>query len=158
MGQCKDGLSCWGQLWVALYCRMGHYAGRASLWPHVQPCVDAVVREWLQQVLGDDTAQGGLGEAARNQAIVFFVNNRLVMARYPEWLQSSFTIPVNLFERIGLLTNAAKMKVMMCLLGKIRVARTEEEYAAQQTGNATTSKRWRIDCKVCGISLAAESL
>jgi hypothetical protein len=59
---------------------------------------------------------------------------------------------------MGLQTNAAKTKVMTCLPGKIQVAKTEEEYAAQQTGIAAATKRWRIDCKVCGISLAAESL
>jgi hypothetical protein len=121
-------------------------------------CVNAVVREWLWQVLGDDAAQGGLGEAARNHAVALFVGNGLVMVRCPEWKQSSFTILVNLFKRIGLRTNAAKTKVMTCLPGKIWVARTEEEYAAQQTGNATTAKRWHIDCKACGISLVAESL
>jgi hypothetical protein len=121
-------------------------------------CVYAVVREWLRQVLGDNAAQGGLGEAARNHAVVFFVDNGLVAARCPEWLQSSFTILVNLFECIGLRKNSAKMKVMTCLPGKIWVARTEEDYAAQQTGNATMTKHWRIDCKVCGISLVTESL
>jgi hypothetical protein len=121
-------------------------------------CVDLVVREWLRQVLGDEAAQGGLGAAARDHAVVFFVDDGLVAARCPEWPQSSFTILFNLFECIGLWTNAAKTKVMTCLPGKIRVARTEEEYAAQQTGNATTTKRRCVDCKVCGISLVAESL
>jgi hypothetical protein len=82
----------------------------------------------------------------------------LVVVRCPEWLQSSFTILINLFKRIGLQTNAAKTKVMTCQPGKIWVARTEEKYAAQQTGNATTTKHWHIDCEVCGVSLAAESL
>ncbi len=121
-------------------------------------CVNAVVREWLRQVLGDNAAQKGLGEAARDHAVAFFVDDGLDMARCPERLQSSFTILVNLFERIGLWTNAAKTKVMMCLPGKIQVAKTEEEYAAQQTGNTAMMKRQRVDCKVCGISLAAESL
>jgi hypothetical protein len=121
-------------------------------------CVNAVVRDWLRQVLGDNAAQGGLGEAVRNYVVAFFVDDRLVMGRCPKWLQSSFIIPVNLFKRIGLKTNAAKTKVMMFLPGKIQVAKTEEEYAAQQTGNAAATKCWRIDCKVCGVSLAAESL
>jgi hypothetical protein len=121
-------------------------------------CANALVREWLRQVLGDDAAQGGLGEAAHNHAVAFFVNDGFVTARCPEWLQSSFTILVNLFECIGLRTNAAKTKVMTCLPGKIRVARTEEEYAAQQTGNATTTKHWCIDHKVCSNILTAESL
>jgi hypothetical protein len=61
-------------------------------------CVNVVVREWLWQLLGDDAARGGLEEAARDHAVTFFVNNRLFTARCPEWLQSSFTILVNLFE------------------------------------------------------------
>ncbi len=92
-------------------------------------CVDAVVREWLQQCQGDSAAWMGIGEAVRDHVVAFFVDNRLVVARCPEWLQSSFTILIHLFECIGLKMNAAKTKVMTCLPGKIRVAKTEEEYA-----------------------------
>jgi hypothetical protein len=46
--------------------------------------IDAVVREWLRQVLGDTR---GLEEAACNHAVAFFVNYWLVVARCPEWLQ-----------------------------------------------------------------------
>jgi hypothetical protein len=121
-------------------------------------CVNAVVREWLRKVLGDDAAQKGLGEAALDHAVGFFVDDRLVMARCPEWLQSSFTILVNLFKCIGFRTNTANTKVMTYLPGKIWVTKTEEKHAAQQTENAASTKRWRVDCKVCGISLAAKSL
>ncbi len=90
---------------------------------------------------------------------IFFVDNGLVAARCPEWLQTSFDILITLFERIGLRTNAKKTKVMTCLPGKVRVAQTEEEYAGQQMGLGTsTTKRRRVDCEVCGASLAAESL
>jgi hypothetical protein len=121
-------------------------------------CVDAVVREWLWQCLGDDAALLGIGEAMSDRVVVFFVNHGLVVARCPEWLQSSFTILINLFECIGLKTNAAKMKVMTCLPGKIRVAKTGEEYATQQTGDAAAAKRWGVECEVCSVSLAALSL
>jgi hypothetical protein len=121
-------------------------------------CVNAVVMEWLWQVLRDDVAQKGLGEAARDHPVAFFVDNGLVAARCSDWLQSSFPILINLFKRIGLQANAAKTKVMTCLPGKIRVAKTEEEYAAQQTGNAEKLKHRHVDCKVCGISLAAKYL
>jgi hypothetical protein len=100
----------------------------------------------------------GIGEAVHDHVVAFFVDDGLVAARCPEWLQSSFTILIHLFKRIGLKTNAAKTKVMTCLPGKIRVAKMEEEYAAQQTGNTTAAKRRHIDCEVCGVSLAAESL
>jgi hypothetical protein len=47
-------------------------------------CVNAVVREWLRQVLEDNAAQRGLGEAAHNHAVAFFVDDGLVVARFPE--------------------------------------------------------------------------
>jgi hypothetical protein len=121
-------------------------------------CVDAVVREWLRQCLGDDAAWMGIGEAVRDHVVAFFADDRLVAARCPEWLQSSFTILIHLFERIGLQTNAAKTKVMTCLPGKIGVAKTVEEYAAKQARNTTAAKRRQVDCEVCGVSLMAESL
>ncbi len=104
-------------------------------------CVDFVVREWLRQVLGEDVAQGGVGNLVHNQCIAFFVDNRLVAARCPEWLQTSFDILITLFEQIGLRTNAKKMKVMTYLPGKIRVAQTEEVYASQQTGLGTLTTK-----------------
>jgi hypothetical protein len=77
-------------------------------------CVDCVVREWLRQVLGDNVAQGGVGNLVSDQCIAFFVNDGLVAARYPEWLQTSFDILITLFEQISLRTNAKKTKVMTC--------------------------------------------
>jgi hypothetical protein len=76
-----------------------------------------------------------------NQCIAFFVDNGLVAARCPEWLQSSFNILITFFEWIGLWTNAKKTKVMMCLPGKIQVAQMEEEYASQQTGLGTSTTK-----------------
>ncbi len=100
----------------------------------------------------------GIGEAVCDHVAAFFVNDGLVAARFPEWLQSSFTILIHLFEHIGLKTNTTKTKVMKCLPGKIRVAKTEEEYTAQKTWNTTAAKHCRVDCEVCGVSLVAESL
>ncbi len=122
-------------------------------------CVDCVVREWLWQVLGEDVAQDGVGNLVGDQCIAFFVNNWLVAGRCREWLQTSFDILITLFKWIGLRTNAKKMKVMTCLPGKIQVAQMEEVYASQQLGLGTSTTKHRcIDCKVCGASLAAESL
>jgi hypothetical protein len=45
-------------------------------------CVDAVIREWLRQCLGDNAAQEGIGEAVHDYIVVaFFVNDGLVAAR-----------------------------------------------------------------------------
>jgi hypothetical protein len=120
--------------------------------------VDAVVMEWLWQVLGDDAAQGGMGEAAPNYVVMFFVDNGLVVARCPEWLQSSFTILTNLFGCIGFWTNAEKTEAMTHFLGKIQIAPTEEEYATHQAGEAAMMKCWCTVCNVCSVSLVPESL
>jgi hypothetical protein len=97
-------------------------------------CVDAVVREWLHQVLGDDAARGGIGNDVAKWLVAFYIDDGLVASRDPVWLQSSFNVLVGLFEHIGLFTNALKTKVMTCILGRIREGYTEEEYTSIRSG------------------------
>jgi hypothetical protein len=101
---------------------------------------------------------GGIWRCCAQSMYCLFVDDRLVSARCPVWLQSSFDILTQLLERIGLLANADKMKVMICVPGKIQVAPTEMEYASQRAGNTTTTKRCWVEYDICGASLAAESL
>ena len=82
-------------------------------------CVDCVVKKWLQQVLGGDAARDGVKEAVRDHCIPFYVDDGLVAARCPMWLQSSFNTLIKLFERIGLLANSDKTKVLTCVPGRI---------------------------------------
>jgi hypothetical protein len=123
-------------------------------------CVDAVVREWLHQVLGDDAMRGGIGDDVAKWLVAFYIDNGLVASRDPVWLQSSFDILVGLFERIRLFTNASNTKVMICILGRIREGYIEEEYTNIRSGaeTATDRKRRRVDCQICGDSLQAGSL
>jgi hypothetical protein len=55
--------------------------------------------------------------------------------------------------------NAAKTKVMVCILGWIRKAYTEDQYAEYKslTGAAANNKHCCINCEVCGASLVAGS-
>ena len=123
-------------------------------------CVDAVVREWLHQTLGDDAAREGIGDNVAQLLVAFYIDNGLVTSRDPVWLQASFDILVGLFECIGLFTNAAKTKVMTCIPRRIREGYTEEEYTLNKSGleTATDRKRHQVDCQICGVSLAAGSL
>ena len=82
-------------------------------------CVNAVVREWLHQTLGEEAARDGIGDRVAETLVTFYVDDGLIASRDPVWLQESFDILIGLFERIGLFTNAAKMKVMMCIAGRI---------------------------------------
>jgi hypothetical protein len=120
-------------------------------------CVDAVVREWLHQTLGDNAACKGIAGDVAEFLVAFYIDDWLVTSRDPLWPQSSFNILVCLFECIGLYTNAAKTKVMMCILGGIREGYTEEEYTQHRTGveTATNRKRRWVDCQICGVSLQA---
>jgi hypothetical protein len=109
--------------------------------------------------MGDKVAREGVGDAVHDQCIAFFVDDGLVSARCLEWPQSSFDILIKLFVQIGLLANADKTKVMICVPGKIQSAQMEVEYTSRQAGNTTTTtKHCQVDCDVCGASLAAESL
>ena len=111
-------------------------------------------------MLGDDTASQGVEGDVAKWLVAFYIDGGLVACRDPVWLQSSFDVLVGLFERIGLLTNVAKTKVMMCILGRIREGYTEEAYMLPNSGQETAAnrKRRRVDCQICGVSMQAGSL
>jgi hypothetical protein len=121
-------------------------------------CVDAVIREWLCRMINEDAASGVFSEACR-EIVAFFVDNGLVGSRDAIWLQSAMEVLVTLFEGIGLWTNHNTTKVMTCVPGNIQVAHMEAAYHAQQLGPVDpTAKRHRVECDLCGASLAAGSL
>jgi hypothetical protein len=49
-------------------------------------CVDAVVREWLYQTLGEEAACDGIGDRVAEILVVFYVNDGLIASRDPVWL------------------------------------------------------------------------
>ncbi len=89
-------------------------------------CVDAVIREWLHRTLGEDAARDGIGDRVAEILVAFYVDDGFIASQDPVWLQESFDILVGLFERIGLFTNAAKTKVMVCIPGRIREGYTKK--------------------------------
>ena len=122
--------------------------------------VDAVVREWLRQSLGEEAARHGLGDLVATIMVAFYADDGVLSARCPEWLQESFATLVGMFERVGLRTNAQKTKVMTCIPGRIRVSRTEEVYTDFCHGASTHAarKRLRVECNICNQSMQAASL
>ena len=91
--------------------------------------VDAVVREWLQQVLGEEAVASGYGLAIRNFLAIFYTRNAMVASRCPQQLQDATNILVRLFDCIGLRTNTLKTKVIICVPGKIRTRLTSTQCA-----------------------------
>jgi hypothetical protein len=122
-------------------------------------CVDAVVREWLCQMLDKDIAHDGIGNQVVKILVVFYIDDGLIASHDPFWLLELFDILIGLFEWIGLFTNASKTKVMVCILGWIREAYTDKEYVEYKspTGAAADNKHHWIDCEICSTSLAAGS-
>jgi hypothetical protein len=117
-----------------------------------------VIREWLWRTMNKEAAHGIFAEASR-KIVAFFVDDGLIGSRDPVWLQGTLSILVKLFESIGLRTNPDKTKVMTCIPGSIRVAHTEEAYHTLQYRPVNlTVKRHRVECDICGVSLAVGSL
>ena len=77
--------------------------------------VDAVIREWLRQVLGERVAADGIGVQIRLLLAAFYADDGLVQSRDPEFLQFSFDILVGLFESVGLRTNTTKTEATTSL-------------------------------------------
>ena len=65
--------------------------------------VDAIVREWLHQVFGDEVARLGMYEDI-TKILAFFLraDDGYVTARCPKRLQSSMDTLAGLFERVGI--------------------------------------------------------
>ncbi len=122
-------------------------------------CVDAVVREWLHQMLGEEAACNGLKECVVKILVAFYVDDGLIASHDPVWLQESFDVLIGLFEQIGLFMNAPKTKAMVCIPGRIQEGYTEEEYANYKSLTETSADRKCrcVDCEICGVSLAAGS-
>ena len=82
--------------------------------------VDAIVREWLHQVLGDEVEMSGIGAEIILFLVAFYAANGLIQSRDMALLQSSFDILVKIFERVGLSNNITKTVSVVSVPGKIR--------------------------------------
>ena len=96
--------------------------------------VDAVVREWLFQVLGEEAARHGYGNAVAYFLSLFYVDDAIIADRDPDRLQASAQLLADLFARVGLGTNTVKTKAMTCIPGKIRTRLSEQSYSSSRLG------------------------
>ena len=91
--------------------------------------------------MGEEFALLGLRVEVQNQQVLFYVDDGLLASRDPVWLQTSFNLLVQLFECVGLKTNAKKTMVMVCCPGPITCGFMEESYTASRAGGNTVHKR-----------------
>ena len=129
--------------------------------------VDAVVREWISQLLYEDGEEATeLSDATAASLEVglivalLYADDAYIASTSRDILQDSMDILTDLFDRVGLRTNTEKTKVMTCVNEKIRLRQSEEVYRNQREG-FHTERDWRnrrMDCDVCGMELSAQSL
>ena len=117
--------------------------------------VDAVIREWLQQVVSAESARNGITSAdIRRLLACFYADDGLVLSRDPGMLQQAFDILTGLFDCVGLRTNTKKTEVMIMLPGKIRTCLSVDAYRVQM--DAEFCEGWKggeVDCDICGKRL-----
>ncbi len=108
-------------------------------------------------MLGEEVACNGLKGCVVQILVAFYVDDGLIASCDPVWLQESFDILIGLIEWIGLFTNAAKTKSMVCIPGQIREGYMEEGYAEHksQTDTPTSEKRvkWTVRFAVPALRL-----
>ena len=122
--------------------------------------VDAITREWIRQVLGEEAICEGYGRSVQAFFAIFYADDGFVGSRDNNKLQASINILVDLLERVGLRTNTKKTEEMTCIPGKIRTTWSEEAYTQSRQG-FNTPKEWtqrRVECSKCGASMMAASL
>ena len=119
---------------------------------------DAVVEEWIRIL-----KEGRTEEEMDEFLCLFYADDGLLVSTNPELLQKAFDILSNLFDRMGLHTNAKKTKAMVCLPGNIRAGQSTISHKSMlgQAEEGKTAKQWatrNIKCPICNKEMQASSL
>ena len=95
--------------------------------------VNAIVREWIQQLRVDgDYNEKEFAEYMVTFFAIFYVDDAHLASWDAEFLQYALTHLVHLFERIGLQTNTTKTQTMICTPGRFRMQLSMESYRWMQ--------------------------
>ena len=102
----------------------------------------------------------GIKRELRSLLAALYADGGLLALRDPVILQRAMNTLVELFERVGLITNTKKTEAMNCLVDKIRVSLSQEAYRNRLEGHHRfrDHQRRRVTCDVCEADLAAGSL
>ena len=76
--------------------------------------VDAVICHWVMVVMPTEASMGGLGLTIIDLVEYFYSDDVLIALTQMERLQREFDVLTNLFNRVGLQKNMAKMVGMVC--------------------------------------------
>ena len=121
---------------------------------------NAIVREWLHQMFSEEAARHGYVIKVRTLLAIFYADDAMLALRNPVQLHEALDINIGLFEHVRLRTITTNMKVMTCVLEKIRTCHSHHVYNNSQEGMVAADE-WKhrlVDCDICGQSLQAASL
>jgi hypothetical protein len=103
--------------------------------------VNAVVREWIQQLrVYGDYKEREFAEYMVTFFAIFYIDDAYLASWDAEFLQYALTHLVHLFEHIVLQTNTTKTQTMICTPGRIRTQLSTESYRRMQQGQVSASE------------------
>ena len=76
--------------------------------------VDAMIRNWVTVVAGEDAEQKVFGRAVQRMEVLFYTNGGTLEYPRPEQLQEALVILTGMLNLVGLKTNVTKMVGMTC--------------------------------------------
>ena len=79
-------------------------------------------------MLGADATAEGYGDFIKVFLALFYADDASIAHRDPVWLQDSLDVLIKNIERVELRNNTSKMKVVVCVTGKIRMRLTTLVY------------------------------
>jgi hypothetical protein len=124
--------------------------------------VDAIVRDWYHtnSTREDDTQE--MDRIWNTPASIFYADDGNLYSLSADTLQIATNHIVNLFSRMGLETNTAKTKAMICVPGQLvtRISSPAYRRMMGDTAEETHSdrKRRRVTCDICGNSMQARNM
>jgi hypothetical protein len=99
------------------------------------------VREWVRQLKQNgDYKEGELVVLTATFFAIFYVNDAYLASWDAGFLQHTLTHLVNLFQRVGLRTNASKTQTMICTPGRIWIQLPTESYHWMRRGRVTAAE------------------
>jgi hypothetical protein len=123
--------------------------------------VDAVAREWVQQLREEsELEEAVITELMAAFFAIFYVDDPYLALLDPGFLQRVLDILVDLFACVGLKTNVKKTQTMICTPGRIQTQLPAASYARMREG-LTTAEEWdsrKVQCHQCNKMMAASSL
>ena len=100
--------------------------------------VDVVIRTVLLEVCGPQGAHHGLGWVEGEHNIVLYVNDGQKVGHNPIWVQTTLTVVVRMFKRVGLLNIVGNIKAMVCTQGFIWRQHGTVKYKMRAMGEGAT--------------------